>query len=81
MPPRMPNTDWTNSGGLTTPRSRKCLQRVQMADVVAFDLEAGVVLGAGAEDVLDVGEGVLEHPLACDPSRYGSSQACLNLPL
>ena len=36
-------------------------QRVEMADVVALDLEAGVVAGAGRQDVLDVGERVLEH--------------------
>ena len=35
-------------------------ERVEMADVVALDLEAGAVLGAGGGDVLDVLEGVLE---------------------
>ena len=39
-------------------------QRVKMADVIAFDLEAGVVLGAGGENELDVGERVLEEALA-----------------
>ncbi len=64
MPPRMPNTDWTKNGGLTRPRSAKWRERVEMADVVALDLEAGAVLGAGREDVFDVGEGVLEDALA-----------------
>jgi hypothetical protein len=35
-------------------------QRVEVADVVALDLEAGVVRAAGLEDVLDVLEGVPE---------------------
>src|SRR4029079_6511514 len=39
-------------------------QRVEMADIVALDLEAGAIVGAGGEDVLDVGEGVLEHASA-----------------
>ena len=64
MPPRMPNTDWTKNGGLTRPRSTKCAQRVEMADVVALDLEARAVAGAGRQDVLDVGEGVLEDAVA-----------------
>ena len=39
-------------------------QRVEVADVVALDLEAGAVVFAGGEDVLDVGEGVPEDTLA-----------------
>ena len=43
-------------------------QRVEMADVVALDLEAGAVLGAGGQDVFDVLEGVLEDAVlrACE---------------
>ncbi len=37
---------------------------VQVADVVALALESGVVLRAGAEDLADVLEGVLEHQVA-----------------
>ena len=40
------------------------LQRVEVADVVALDLEARAVLGAGCQDVFDVREGVLEDALA-----------------
>ena len=39
-------------------------ERVEMADVIALDLEARAVLGAGGEDVFDIGEGVLEDALA-----------------
>src|SRR5688572_31647661 len=39
-------------------------QRVEVADVVALDLEAGAVAGTGGEDVLDVGERILEDALA-----------------
>src|SRR5262249_6218436 len=38
-------------------------QRVEMTDVVAFDLETRAVSGAGCQNVLDVGEGILEHAL------------------
>ena len=40
------------------------LQRVEMPDVVALDLEARAVLGAGREDVFDVLERVLEDAVA-----------------
>jgi hypothetical protein len=43
-------------------------ERVEMADVVALDLEARAVLGAGRQDVLDVLEGVLEDAVV-EPSR------------
>src|SRR5262249_10637307 len=36
-------------------------QRVEVADIVALNLETGAVVGTGCEDVFDVGEGVLEH--------------------
>ena len=39
-------------------------KRVEVADVVAFDLEAGAVAGAGRENVFDVGKGVLEDAVA-----------------
>src|SRR5690606_37941942 len=40
------------------------LQRVKMTDVVAFDLETRVIIGAGRKDSLDIGEGVAENPVA-----------------
>jgi hypothetical protein len=43
MPPRMPNTDWTKKGGLTRPRVDEMGERVEMADVVALELEARAV--------------------------------------
>jgi hypothetical protein len=39
-------------------------ERVEVSDVVALDLEPGAVVGAAFEDVLDVGEGVLEDAVA-----------------
>src|SRR5262245_62168846 len=39
-------------------------ERVEVTDVVALDLEAGAVLRAGREDVLDVLERVLEHAVS-----------------
>src|SRR5580765_5387982 len=39
-------------------------QRVEMPNVIALDLEPGAVSGACGQDVLDVGEGVLEHAAA-----------------
>ena len=54
MPPRMPNTDWTKKRRLDQPAIDEMRQRVEMADVVALDLEARAVLGAGGQDVFDV---------------------------
>src|SRR5450756_2761732 len=39
------------------------LERVEMADIIALDLETGVIFRAGSEDVFNVSEGVLEHAL------------------
>src|SRR5260221_359468 len=39
-------------------------QGIEMADIVALDLKAGAVPGAGAQDVLDVGKSILEHSAA-----------------
>ena len=39
-------------------------ERVEMADVVALELEARAVVGAGRQDVLDVLEGVVEDAVA-----------------
>src|SRR6185295_10663171 len=39
-------------------------QRVEMADVVALDLEARAVLGAGGQDVFDIRKAVFEDALA-----------------
>jgi hypothetical protein len=44
MPPRRPKTLWTKRGGLMRPRSTKVREGVEVADVVALDLEAGAVL-------------------------------------
>ena len=38
-------------------------ESVEMADVVTFDFEAGAILGAGRQDVLDIGESVAEDPV------------------
>ncbi len=38
-------------------------ERVEVADVVALDLEARAVVGAGGQDFLDIGEGVLEDAI------------------
>jgi hypothetical protein len=40
------------------------LQIIEMRDVVAFELEPGVVLVAGLQDVLDILEAVAEHHVA-----------------
>src|SRR5258708_39498869 len=37
---------------------------VEVANVVAFELEAGAVVGTGAQDELDVLEGIPEHEIA-----------------
>lgn len=39
-------------------------ERVKVAHVGTFNLEARTVLGAGLKDVLDIGEGILEDSLA-----------------
>jgi hypothetical protein len=46
-------------------------RRVEVADVVALDLEARAVVGARGQDVLDVLERVLEDPVV-RPARYGA---------
>ena len=81
MPPRMPNTDWMNSGGVKQTAIEEMRGRVEMADVVALELEARAVLAARGEDVGDVLEGVLEDavvaarevgPLPVVLPRFGS---------
>ena len=67
MPPRMPNTLWMNSGGLTMPRVEEVMRRVQVPDVVALDLEARAVVGARGQDVLDVLERVAEDAVVGRP--------------
>src|SRR5262245_56479770 len=42
----------------------KMRERIEMADVIALDLETRAVLGASRENVLDILEGVLEDALA-----------------
>ena len=55
MPPRMPKIDCTNSGGLTRTASRKCGKVVEMADVVALELEArAAAVAERLQDVLDI---------------------------
>ena len=60
MPPRMPNTLLHEEGRLHQTAIDEMGERIEMADVVALDLEARAVVGASREDLLDVGEGVLE---------------------
>ena len=64
IPPRMPNTVWTNSGGLTRPRSRKWLEIVEMGGVVALELEARPRAAKGAQHEFDVLIGIAEHEIA-----------------
>ena len=78
MPPRIPNTLWMKSGGSITPASTKWASVVEMADVVALELEAGALLAQRAHDPFDVAEGVAKHVVATSsrgiraPSRAGS---------
>jgi hypothetical protein len=47
---------------------------VQVADVVALELESRAVLAETVEDLLDIGEGVSED-IARLASRYGRSHS------
>jgi hypothetical protein len=53
---------------LDDPALEEVREGVEVADVVALDLEAGAVLGAGGQDVFDVLERVLEDA-SREPSR------------
>ena len=48
----------------------KMRERVEMTNVVAFDFETRAVLGAGTQDIFDIGEGVAKNAFAREsPSR------------
>ena len=64
MPPRMPNTDLHEQRRLHQAAIEEMREVVEVADVVALELEARAVAGAGRQDVLDVLEGVAEDEVA-----------------
>ena len=65
MPPRMPNTVWTNSGGFTRPRSRKWAQVVEMRRCRSTRTRSACRCRCSvAQHVFDVLEGVAEDEVA-----------------
>ena len=67
MPPRMPKISCTNSGVLRA-RLEEVGELVEVADVVAFELETRAGLAQTLQDVFDVAE-VLRKMRSRVPSR------------
>lgn len=63
MPPRIPNTDCTKIGPLDQTALGEMRQIVEMADVVALELEARAVVAATTQNGLDILEGVLKYEI------------------
>ena len=64
MPPRYAEDALDEKGRLDHAAVGEMRERIEMADIVAFDLESRAVLGAGREDVFDILEGVPENAFA-----------------
>ena len=64
MPPRMPNTVCTNSGGFDQAAIEEMREIVEMAGVVAFELEARAGARQRLQNELDVLERVPEDEVA-----------------
>ena len=79
MPPRMPKIVCTKSGGFDQPAVEEMGQVVEVADVVALELEArAAALAELLQDVLDVREGVAEDEVAAVSRDSGCSHSYLN---